>query len=101
MSQDLEQRVDLMKREIDALQIFVTAGKKPWYGGLPTIISIIALTFSFGTTYVSYRRTEAQDTQNLRQELRNLLQRLAALPKEYLATMKLYKDDPAAAGMSN
>jgi hypothetical protein len=45
---------------------------------------------------VSYRRTEVQDIQNMRQELRGLLQRLAALPKENVEVSKKYVGDPAA-----
>src|SRR5437016_12374288 len=96
MSEDLEERMTTMKREIDALQIAVTGQKKPWYREVSTLISFLALTFSFGTTFVSYRRTESQDIQNSRQELRGLLQRLSALPKENVENMRKYKDDVEA-----
>jgi len=97
MAEDLVERVETMKREIDALQIaFLSQKKKPWYKEIPVIVSVAALLFSFGTTFVSYRRTEVQDVQNLRQELRGLLQRLAALPKENLEATKQYAGDPAA-----
>ena len=88
-----------MKREIDALQIAITGQSKPWYRNVATLLSIIALAFSFGTTYVSYQRTIVQDIQNTRQELRGLLQRLAALPKENVEASKKYSDDPAAKGL--
>lgn len=58
------------------------------------IVSIIALLFSFGTTFVSYKRTKAQDIENLRSELRGLLQRLALLPKDNFELNKKYVDDP-------
>ena len=74
MSDDLGERVDTMKREIDALQIAVMSQKKPWYKEIPVIVSVVALLFSFGTTVVSFRRTQVQDVQNMRQELRGLLQ---------------------------
>jgi hypothetical protein len=96
MSESLDEKVEVMKREVDALQIAVTGQKKPWYRNVSTLIAVLALLFSFGTTYVSYRRTEAQDVQSTRQELRGLLQRLAALPKENLELAKRYKDDPGA-----
>ena len=82
MNEDLEQRVELMKREIDALQVTVTERSKPWYHNVSVLISIIALLFSFGTTLVSYHRNNIQEIQNARAELRGLLQRMAALPKE-------------------
>lgn len=96
MSDNLDQTLDLMKREIDALQIAVTGSKTPWYKNISLMVSVIALMFSFGTTYVSYRRTAAQDIQSTRQELRGLLQRLAALPKEGVDISKKYSSDPAA-----
>lgn len=70
-------------------------------GNSATIISVIALVFSFGTTFVSYRRTRAQDIQSLRQELRGILQRLTAIPREVLDANKRYMADQAAvAGVS-
>jgi hypothetical protein len=96
MNEELEQKVDLMKREIDALQIVITGNTKPWYQNISTLLSVVALLFSFGTTYVSYRRTAVQDIQSSRQELRGLLQRLAALPKENVDIRIKYVDDPAS-----
>lgn len=95
-SGDLERKVELMKQEIDTLQVKVAADIKPWYESIPTLLSAAALLFSFGTTFVSYRRTTIQDIQSKRQELRGLLQRLAKLPQENVETMKKYADDPAA-----
>jgi hypothetical protein len=96
MSEDLAEKIELMKKEIDGLQIAITSRTKPWYQDMSTIIAVVALLFSFGTTYVSYQRAEVQDIQSTRQELRGLLQRLAALPKENLEATKKYKDDPFA-----
>lgn len=96
MTEELEQKVDLMKREIDALQIAITGNTKPWYQNISTLLSVVALLFSFGTTYVSYHRTAVQDIQSSRQELRGLLQRLATLPKENVDIRKKYADDPAS-----
>ena len=96
MSETLDDKIEVMKREIDALQIVVTSQKKPRYKDVSTLIALMALLFSFGTTYVSYQRTNAQDIQNTRQELRGLLQRLEALPKENLEVSKRYQDDPSA-----
>lgn len=96
MSETLDDKIEAMKREIDALQIAVTSQKKARYKDVSTLISLMALLFSFGTTYVSYRRTEVQDIQTKRQELRGLLQRLEALPKENLEVGKRYQDDPSA-----
>jgi tetratricopeptide (TPR) repeat protein len=96
MSEALEQKVALMEQEIDALQIAITGRTTPWYKNMSTILSVVALAFSFGTTYVSYHRTAVQDIQNARQELRGLLQRLATLPKENVDIQKKYASDPAS-----
>jgi hypothetical protein len=58
-----------------------------------TIIALLALAFSFGTTMVSYVRTKAQDVQALRKELRDILQRLSAIPRENLDASKKYAGD--------
>jgi tetratricopeptide (TPR) repeat protein len=77
------------------------AAKEPWYHNTSTIISITALMFSFGTTFVSYRRTEKQDIQAARTELRGILQRLSAIPRENLEAAKKNAGDPSAiAGIS-
>lgn len=94
IDKDLAAQVRLIKGEVDALQIAVMKQHTPWYKNIPIIISIIALLFSFGTTFVSYSRTKAQDIQNLRSELRGMLQRLALLPKDNFELTKKYADDP-------
>jgi tetratricopeptide (TPR) repeat protein len=99
MKEDLEQRVALMKREIDALQIAATEKSKPWYQNFPILLSVIALIFSFGTTFVSYHRTNIQDIQSTRAELRSLLQRLAALPKENVEVNLKYVADQESKNM--
>lgn len=93
----LERRVDLMKREIDGMQVAMMSANRPWFRSASTIIAVLALMFSFGTTYVSYKRADALEIQSARQELRGLLQRLAALPKENLEAARKYASDPAAA----
>ena len=93
---DLAESIQLVKKEVDALQITVMSQKTPWYKNASTTIAILALLFSFGTTYVSYKRTEAQDIQSLKLELRGLLQRLSYLPRDNFETAKKYPNDPTA-----
>jgi len=92
----LDQKVELLRREVDGLQATVMGGSKPWYRNTSTILSVVALLFSFSTTFVSYNRTRVQDIQNSRAELRGLLQRLSALPKENVEARRKYADDPGA-----
>ena len=67
-----------------------------WIKTVPIVISVTALLFSFGTTYVSLKHTKSQDIQNLRTELRGLLQRLATLPQDNFELTAKYKNDPAS-----
>lgn len=94
-----DQSVDflLLKKEVDALQIAIHGQQTPWYKSMSTVLSVVALLFSFGTTFVSYKRTQSQDIQSARVELRVLLQRLASLPRENIEITKKYeKIDPSA-----
>lgn len=94
--QELSDRLELLGQEVDALQVALMRGRTPWYRDIPTIFSVLALVFSLGTTYVSYKRTETQDILAARAELRALLQRLAALPKENLEITRTYANDAAS-----
>lgn len=95
--ESLRRKIDTIKAEVDALQIAQMEKKTPWYKSVPTIISLLALLFSFGTTLVSYNRTKSQDMLALRAELRGMLQRLASLPKENYELTKTYQQEPASA----
>jgi tetratricopeptide (TPR) repeat protein len=92
-SDRLEIKVQVLSGEVDALQKAVLAQKKRWYTDASTLIALLALVFSFGTTYVSDRRTSAQDIENQRAELRALLQRIVLLPRENLENAQKYAND--------
>lgn len=70
----------------------------PWYRQLsmlvPLGVSVAALLFSFGTTYISEQRVQRQETHATRAELRSLIQRLTVLPKENLEYTRTYAKDP-------
>jgi hypothetical protein len=97
MPANLDETLETMRKEIDALQIANSEKLKPWYMNMSLMVAVIALLFSFGTTYVSYRKSAAQDIQASRQELRGLLTRLAAIPRDNVDNVKRYAGDPAAA----
>jgi hypothetical protein len=94
--EDLRSEIDIMRKEIDVLQIDSASKNQPWYKDKSTILATAALLFSFGTTGVSYHRTQTQDVQASRQELRGILQRLNAIPRDSLEDSKKYASDPAA-----
>ena len=58
-----------------------------------TTISLIALVISFGTTLVTYVRTYKQDIHDKQKELRELLGRLVAIPRESLEIYKKHAGD--------
>jgi hypothetical protein len=93
---DLEGRLDTMKRELDALQIHVMKDRTPWYKQGAVAISVVALAFSAFTHYTSEARIERQDRHAARAELRSLIQRLQALPRESVEISRKYKNDPDA-----
>jgi len=94
--EEIKEEYKLLKKEVDALQIELMKGKTPWYKNIPVILSILALVFSFGTTYVSNERVKSQDLQALKSELRGMLQQLTDLPKENFELTQKYTTDPGA-----
>lgn len=94
---ETEEKIDTIKKEIDALQIEVMQSKKPrkWYKEASTIISMFALIFSLLTSSASYFQVDSQNKRAARGELRGLIQRLIALPKEHAELQKIYKNNPA------
>ena len=93
-SRDL--RYEALKEEVDALQVLVMKQQQPWYRDAASIVAILALVFSFGTTIVSYQRTSQEDVHAAEIELRALLSRLSAIPAEMTENAKTYADDPGA-----
>src|SRR5215216_4743963 len=89
----IEERVDMLKKEVDALQIEVMKPAKPWYQNAGVLVSLMAVLFSFGTAAASYQQIRAQDRRAARTELRQLIQRMAAIPKENIELTKTYEKD--------
>jgi hypothetical protein len=93
-SRDL--RYEALKAEVDALQVLVMKQQQPWYRDAASIVAVLALLFSFGTTIVSYQRASQDDVHAAEIELRALLSRLSAIPAELTENAKTYADDPGA-----
>ena len=97
----LDKQVNTLQGEVDALQAALAKDERAWYRDPAVVISLLALLFSFGTTAVSYYRTRQQDVHDARAELRTLIQRLGALPRENTELMAKYVEHPLiAAGLS-
>lgn len=88
----LRHKVDGIKKEVDALQVHVMRERKPWYKQIPIIVSVLALLFSFGTTGVSLYRTWQKDLFDYHSELRSLIQRLGALPRERIELLTQFEN---------
>ncbi len=86
------EKFDLVKKEVDALQIEAMK-PKIWYRDVPTLISLLAVVFSLSTAMASYLQVDNQNKLALRSELRSLIQRLTAMPAENVTLYKEYKDD--------
>ena len=56
--------------------------KTPWFKETSSVVAILAFIFSFGTTVVSYVRTEQQDIHNARTELQGYIEKLSSIPKD-------------------
>lgn len=92
--ESLRATVEGVRREVDALQNHVLKSHQPWYRTPSVLIAALALLFSFGTTFVSYQRTKQQDIHDARTELRTLILRLNALPKENLELTEKFTAKP-------
>ena len=87
------EKIIKIEKELELLKYSIERNKKPWYLSPSIIISILALLFSFSTTYFSFKRDNQNDIQNNKNELRKILQRVTILPKENLDLVKEYSDD--------
>jgi hypothetical protein len=76
---DLRDRIDTIKQEVDALQITVAGQRKPWYRRWDAFLPIVVSAVAFGFTAVSGLQG---DERAARAELRGLVQQLQALPRE-------------------
>lgn len=86
-------RLESLKQEVDSLQIMLANVMKPWYRDGASLVSMLALIFSFGTTFVSYQKADQQDIHAAKSDLRILLQRLASLPKDNFELVTRYQND--------
>jgi hypothetical protein len=89
---ELRSHVSRNDAEISALHVAAARKTRPWYREAGTIISMLALTLSFGSTYFAQRQAQQRELHDARVELRGLLQRLSELPKENIGLVEQYAD---------
>jgi tetratricopeptide (TPR) repeat protein len=94
----LQEQLSTMKKEIDALQIEVAKPATPWYRQASVVIAVLALVFSFLTTYYSNHRTQLQDVHNAKIELRQIMQQLQDLTTVSAEYLDKYKNRPQVLG---
>lgn len=67
----------------------------PWYRQASVLIAVLALAFSITATWLGEVRAGERDEAAARVELSQLIQRLAALPRENVELQAAYADDAA------
>jgi hypothetical protein len=96
---DLRNRIDTIKQEVDALQIEIGPKGRPWKRLevlVPIIVSLAALVFTIVSSSAAETRITRQDQHAARAELRGIIQRLQALPKERFEISRAYASDAPA-----
>jgi tetratricopeptide (TPR) repeat protein len=99
-----DEKYEILKKEVDSIQIQMAQERGPWYTKPSTIIATFALLFSFGTTVVSFYNAHLEDIRDNRREARALIQRMTKLPIEnYELLLKHEGSGPgeALSGMIN
>lgn len=95
-----EEKFDILKKQVDSLQIQLSREQKPWYLMTSNIVAISALLFSFGTTGVSFFNGLKEDVRANRRETRALIQRLTKLPIENFELIRRYQGDALGVSLS-
>lgn len=102
--EDLRARIDTVKAEVDGLQIELGSQARPWKRLevlVPILVSVAALVFTIVSSASADERIARQDEHAARAELRGLIQRLNALPKERFEINRVYVDDEPARNYLN
>ncbi|MDX7857968.1 hypothetical protein SJU92_18390 [Aeromonas caviae] len=95
---DDHERYEILKKEVDSIQIQMSQEYGPWYTKPSNLISVIALLFSFSTTIVSYINSHEENIRANHREAMALIQRITKLPSENFELLQKYKD--SALGLS-
>jgi len=97
---DDHERYEILKKEVDSIQIQMGQEHGPWYTKPSNLISVIALLFSFGTTIVSYINSHDEDIRANHREAMALIQRVTRLPSENFELIQKYKDSGPGQSLS-
>jgi hypothetical protein len=97
---DME-RYEILKKEVDSIQIQLSQEHGPWYSKLSILISLIALIFSFGTTIVSYVNSHNEDIRANHREAMAIIQRITKLPIENFELLQKHKGSGPGEALSS
>ena len=67
-----------------------------WYKDAATVVALVAVAFSVASWWISMRHTKLQEQFTAHVDLRAVLQRLLAVPRDGQDIKVTYKDDPVA-----
>jgi tetratricopeptide (TPR) repeat protein len=109
-SNDIEARLDRIDQELGMLQIEALRPRpsRPWFRDpntltavLSTIAGLLAFLLSFTTTFFQYQQNQQQNIHDARTELRGLILRLSALPRENIVYQQTVTDTLAFSQISS
>ena len=90
---EIEEKLEILKAEVDSLQIQSAKKSRPWYSKPVNLLSVFALLFSFGTTTFTFWKGHLSDISENRKEVRELIQRITRLPIENFEHMQKYENN--------
>ena len=90
-----EQRLQSLTAQVESLEAQVRSARRPWFREASSLVAVLALLFSFGTTVVSLNRTAQQDQHDKKVELLSLIDRLSGITRDFADARTQYADNPA------
>lgn len=97
---DESDKYELLKKEVDSIQIQLNQESGPWYSKPSNLISVIALIFSFGTTLVSAINSHNEDVRSNHREVLSVIQRITNLPIENFELMQEHEGSATGQALS-
>jgi len=99
--QYLRKEISFLEQEIRDVRGKFESRNKPWYLETSTILSALALLFSFGTTFVSYYKAAQEEVLSAKTQLGDLIAEIANLPQENTEILLKYQNDPNTMALLN
>lgn len=87
----LQERLDLLGVEVDQIQTEMNRPRR-WYSDASVMIALLALLFSLGTTLFAYYQNSQQQVGAYKTELRDIITRISAIPRDYTVYTQTYTD---------